>query len=211
MSDPGPKPDLYWLPVDRLDVDPAYQRTLDTKASQKLIHKIADGFRWISFQAILATPVGKGRWLIIDGQHRVAAARLRLIPHVPSVVVAEASQQEQAAAFVGANKDRVPVSAQAIYYARLAAGDPDALRVARVCKAAQVEMLRYPLAASKTPARKTTAISALLRLLKDHPEERITAAVCALSEAYPHVARRSSWPASGFCRKAVARNSCAPP
>jgi hypothetical protein len=100
MSDPGAKPDLYWLPVDKLDVDPAYQRTLDTKASQKLIQKIADGFRWISFQAILATPVGKAdgkRWLIIDGQHRVAAARQCGIAHVPAVVVAEASQQEQAA------------------------------------------------------------------------------------------------------------------
>jgi hypothetical protein len=107
MSDPGPKPDLYWLPIDKLDVDPAYQRTLDTKASQKLIQKIADGFRWISFQAILATPVGQGdnkRWLIIDGQHRVAAARLRTIENVPAIVVAEASQSEQAAAFVGANR-----------------------------------------------------------------------------------------------------------
>jgi hypothetical protein len=80
----------------------------------------------------------------------------------------------------------VPVSAQAIYYARLAAGEAEAVTVARICKAAQVEMLRYPLAASKTPARKTTAISALLRLLRDHPEERVTAAVCALSDVFAH-------------------------
>ena len=87
-SDIGTPPELAWLPVDKLDVDPAYQRTLDTKASQKLITKIAENFRWISFQAILATPQGEGddrRWLIIDGQHRAAAAKQRGIPHIPAI------------------------------------------------------------------------------------------------------------------------------
>jgi ParB-like chromosome segregation protein Spo0J len=150
MSDPGALPELAWLPVDKLDVDPAYQRTLDTKASQKLIQKIADGFRWISFQAILATPVGKGddkRWLVIDGQHRVAAARLCEIEHVPAVVVAEASQSEQAAAFVGANRNRVPMSAQALYHAELAAGEPEALTIARLAAAAGIAIVRHNLAA----------------------------------------------------------------
>jgi hypothetical protein len=150
MSDPGPRPDLYWLPVDKLDVDPAYQRTLDTKASQKLIQKIADTFRWISFQAILATPQGpKGdrRWLIIDGQHRVAAARLREIEHIPAVVVAEASQAEQAAAFVGANRDRVPVSAQALFHARLVAGDDECRDIAQICATAGIQLYRHNMAA----------------------------------------------------------------
>lgn len=75
--DPGPRPELTWLPVGRLDIDPAYQRAIDTRRSQRLIGKIAANFRWAAFQAILAGPSGPERWLIIDGQHRVAAAARR--------------------------------------------------------------------------------------------------------------------------------------
>jgi hypothetical protein len=187
MSDPGPKPDLYWLPIDKLDVDPAYQRTLDTKASQKLIQKIADGFRWISFQAILATPVGQGdkkRWLIIDGQHRVAAARLRTIENVPAIVVAEASQSEQAAAFVGANKDRVPVSAQALFHARLVAGDEECRDVAQICAVAGIQLYRHNMAAKQFKPGWTAAIPAMLTARRKYGAAVAAEAISAVAECF---------------------------
>src|ERR1700681_2137608 len=137
MTDPGPVPDLTWLPVDRLDVDPTYQRTLDTPGGKRLVAQIAENFRWAMFQAILATPGNPERWLIIDGQHRIAGARLAGVTSVPAVVLPGLSQDDQAAAFVGANR-RVPVSAQAVYHARVAAGDADAMTLARLCKAAGI-------------------------------------------------------------------------
>ena len=121
FPDAGKLPELAWLPTDRLDVDPAYQRKLDSVRSQRQIARIAANFRWSCFQAISATPAPDQRWLIIDGQHRVAAARLIKIKHLPSVVIPDADQAAQAEAFVWANKERSPVSAQALYHARLVA------------------------------------------------------------------------------------------
>lgn len=105
--DVGPLPDLAWLPVEKLDVDPAYQRTLDTPRSRALVARIAAAFRWARFQAILAAPAAPDRWLIIDGQHRVTAARQIGLARVPAVVIPVLTTAEQAAAFVGANRDRV--------------------------------------------------------------------------------------------------------
>lgn len=185
--DPGPPPDLAWLPVDRLDVDPAYQRTLDTPAGQKLIAKIAAEFDWMKFGAILTVPgeadEGGPRWKILDGQHRAAGARARGgIPHLPAVVHREASLAEQAAAFVGANRDRLAVSAQALFHARLVAGDPDCVTIARLCREAGIEVLRYPLAAAKVPAGKTAAVPVLLRCLKRHGEAATATAIAAVAE-----------------------------
>ena len=90
LTDAGPEPDLAWLPVARCRVDSAYQRSILSKNSQALIGRISTNFRWAAFQAVLATPDPKeeGWFLILDGQHRVEAARRRGFPRVPAVVVA---------------------------------------------------------------------------------------------------------------------------
>lgn len=168
-SDPGPRPELTWLPVDRLDVDPAYQRSLDTPKSRRLIARIAGNFRWAAFQSILATPNGPERWWLIDGQHRAAAARLAGLSLVPAVVVHELATKDQALAFVSANADRNPVPPQAVFYAKLVAGDAAALELQAVCAATGIELLRYPLAAAKTPQGKTSAIPALQKVQRNFP------------------------------------------
>lgn len=184
MSDFGKRPELTWLPVERLDVDPAYQRSLDTPGGKRLVQKIVDNFRWASFQATLATPGEAERWLIIDGQHRVRAARLIGLGLVPAVVIHDASPAEQAAAFVGANRDRVPVSAQALFHARLIAGDPEALTLRRLCDAAGIELLRYNQAMRQVPAGKTPAVSRLLVLLRTHGEAITGEAIKIVGECY---------------------------
>jgi hypothetical protein len=42
----GPRPELTWLPVDRLRIDPGYQRRADLPAGNRLIRKIAEEFDW---------------------------------------------------------------------------------------------------------------------------------------------------------------------
>lgn len=188
-SDIGVPPELAWLPVAKCDVDHSYQRTLDTSASKRLVERIATNFSWMRFQAILATPAGDAaedqrRFLIIDGQHRVAAARHIGIEHVPAVVIANASPADQAAAFVGANRDRVTVSAQAMFYARIAAGDPAAQTVKRLCDAAGVEVVRHNQAASQVPAGKTAAVPALSALVRDRGEAVAGQAIAIVAEAF---------------------------
>ena len=60
QMDPGPRPEVGWIAVDRLTVDHSYQRTLDSSRSKKLVRAIAARFRWSAFQAILTTPVDDG-------------------------------------------------------------------------------------------------------------------------------------------------------
>lgn len=184
--DPGPRPELTWLPIDRLDIDESYQRSLGTPRGKRQVRKIAEGFRWAKFQAILAAPEPgvSDRWLIIDGQHRVAAARQVGLPLVPAVVIHGIGREEQAAAFVGANRDRVAVSAQALFHARVAAGDPEALAVKRLCDKAGILIVRHNQAASQVPAGQTAAVPALLRLVKEHGEERAGEAVAAVAECF---------------------------
>jgi hypothetical protein len=185
MAEIGCPPELAWLPIAKLEVDPLYQRSLDTPAGRKLVDKISAEFSWAKFQAILATPKGREeRWLIIDGQHRAAGARNRGIEHVPAVVIAGLSVEQQADAFVGANRTRVPINAQQLYAARLVAGDQEALTIKRLCDGAGIRVLHYNLPAVMTPSNATAAVPALLRLLRQRGENIAGKAISALGAAF---------------------------
>ncbi len=189
MSGPGGAlPELAWLPVDKLDANPEYQRTLDTARSQKLIARIAAEFDWRRFGALIAAPNGEDRWWLVDGQHPAAAARVRGdIAHLPAVVHAHAGLGELAAAFVGANRDRVPMSRQAMFRAQLVAGDAQAVRLKAMCDAAGFELLPYHAAAAQWPAGKTAAVPALLSLLRDYGTGATTErAILAVGTAWRH-------------------------
>jgi hypothetical protein len=182
--DPGPTPELAWLPVAKCHVDHRYQRTLDSDRSKALIKRIAERFRWSAFQAVLAVKDGKDGWLIIDGQHRCAAAALRCIAHVPAVVVTAASVEEQAAAFVQANLDRVAINPYALFHARLAAGDEAAAELGRLCKKAGIVIPRYPVPADKIEPAHTLALGTLARIAKKHPPATTMLVLNAIADAY---------------------------
>lgn len=165
-SDLGKKPDLAWLPVGSLSVDPKYQRDTGTRRSRRLIEKIADDFRWSRFGVVLAVKHGRG-WHVIDGQHRVEACRMRGdIPRVPAVVLPHATVQAAAADFVAINRDRVNVTPLHIHHAQLAAGDPAAEAIDRACRAARVEICRYPVPANKMAPGQTLAVATIARLVR---------------------------------------------
>jgi uncharacterized protein DUF6551 len=188
--DPGPRPELAWLPVERLVIDPRYQREIDSRRSRAHIAKIAANFRWARFGAILVTPrgaaeAGGGRgWTVIDGQHRIAAARECGFDLVPAVVIGSAGLAEQASAFVWANRTRVPMSAQALHRANLVAGDVEAVTLDRLCRAAGVEILHYPMASAKLPPGKLVCVPALLKLLRRKGEAITGQAVALVAEAW---------------------------
>lgn len=171
----GKKPELAWLPVDRLTVDPKYQRDTGTRRSKNLIEKIARDFLWSRFGVVLAVrdpKVGKGGgWFVIDGQHRVEAARLRGdVKTVPAVVLPHATVEAAAADFVAINRDRVAVTPLHIHHAQLAAGDPEAQAIDRACRAAGVTICRYPVPLSHLKAGQTLAVGTIARIVKQRGE-----------------------------------------
>lgn len=186
---PGKRPELKWLPVARCSVDHRYQRTLESDRSQKLIQRIADSFHWSAFQAVLATkrPPVKGEgggWLIIDGQHRVEAARRRGEMEVPAVVVEASTMAEQAAAFVRSNTDRVQINPFALHRASVQGEDPRALAIDRLCKAAGIEIPPYPLPADKLKPGQTLALATIAKLPARFGDDIAELALKTVARAY---------------------------
>lgn len=179
----GAKPHLLWLPVDRLSVDHSYQRTLESRRSQRVIESIAANFQWVAFQAILATPTPDGGWLIIDGQHRVEGARRSGVTEVPAVVVDAATVEAQADAFVRANTERVSMNAFALHRARVKAGEPKSAAAEELCRKAGVTIPAYPIPSASLKPGQTMALGTIVRMAKMTPAELPVMALTTVAEA----------------------------
>lgn len=136
----GAVPMMSWLPIADLRVDPAYQRDI-LGEGRRTVLTIARGFDWCKFAPVVVAAIEGGQYAVIDGQHRTTAAALRGVEKVPCLVVI-ADQARQAEAFAAINGTVTKISSLAIYHARVAAGDPEALKVAEVCRRAEVTILR---------------------------------------------------------------------
>ncbi len=165
-KDFGERPELGWLPVAMLSVDMTYQRKIDGRRSQVAIEQIVSNFKWSCFGTALVTPKDDG-WMIIDGQHRVEAARRLGIKTVPCIVVNQAPLAEQAAIFVSTNQIRVQVNPYTLFHARLTAGDPLATEVQRLCDDAHLSIPKYPIQKSSMAPGQTLALATLERIVKN--------------------------------------------
>jgi len=90
------------------------------------------------------------------------------------MVVEATAQVDRAQAFLGHNKDRLGITAPQMHHAALAAGDKEALGIARVCAEADVTMLRIPPAGGAYKPRTTIAIAAVRGLVATETEEDAT-------------------------------------
>lgn len=180
--DHGPKPKLQWIPVAQCAVDAKYQRDTGSPRSQNLIAKIVAGFKWSRFGVVLLVRTGD-TYSVIDGQHRVEACRALKLPSVPAVVLPHATVAAAAADFVAINRDRVAVTPLHIHHAQLAAGDPIAVEIDRVCRAAGVEICRYPTPAANLKPGQTLAIATIAKMIRDHAAPRAQAILARLRQA----------------------------
>lgn len=137
----GSPPVLQYCSPDQLEVDPVYQRSLESDVSLTLIRRIAMYWDWGLCQPLVVARRGSGALFVVDGQHRLAAAKLRGdIQQLPCVVASYRSAADEAAAFVSLNKDRRALTQLAIFKAELAAGDEAAVAVARLVRQAGLEL-----------------------------------------------------------------------
>jgi hypothetical protein len=137
--DEQPEPVLKWLSIDDLLIDDRYQRPLG-KSNWNRIRKIAAEFRWCRFSPILVAPVEKGKYAIVDGQHRAHAAKLCQISSVPAMIV-EIDAQEQARSFSWVNDQVTRISTFHIYKAALAAQDDWAIKSRDAVEAAGCRLM----------------------------------------------------------------------
>lgn len=169
---------LSWVPVADLVVDRAYQRDM-TKESRRHVERIAAEFDWSLFSPVIVAPVAGGRYAIIDGQHRAAAALLVGEKSVPAMVVV-ADRARQAKSFAAVNGKVFKMTAQAVFRAALAAGDPSATLAHAIASECGVRVLGYPVAKPQRKPGDTLAAASIQKTLADHGEAPLRLALTAI-------------------------------
>jgi hypothetical protein len=177
---PGPAPILQWVKIELLVVDTDYQREIGRRGATNVI-QIAEHFDWSKFAPVIVAPVEGGRFAIVDGQHRTTAAMLRTIEEVPCQVV-QADRAKQAAAYAAVNGNITKTTAQQLYHAKLAASDPEAVEISKICSSADVEILRRNVSQSEMKAGQTQAIGALVRCAKLYGRETLITALQCITQ-----------------------------
>lgn len=181
----GRLPTIEWVPIAELLVDPAYQRSIETEASRRLIRAIASEWSWDVLDVLKVSRRPDDRLFLVDGQHRRAAAELRGdIPQLPCVVKRCAGAAEEARLFIASNRGRKRMSRIDDFRAAVGAGDAEALAVERAVVAAGLAIARHEMASALGPGELAN-VSALRTLLRRHGETKLADALRLLGEAFP--------------------------
>lgn len=139
----GRLPVLQFCLPDQLEVDATYQRSIDNPESQALITEIALAWDWGRAQLLIVSR-REGRLFVVDGQHRLAAARLRGdIVQLPCLIEEYADVAEEAALFNALNDRRRPVSALDKFRAGVVAGDADCVAISAALERAGLTLARH--------------------------------------------------------------------
>lgn len=169
--------------VNDLNIDESYQRSLSTLSVKKMAKNFKVG--------LLALPLisvrSDGSMWVIDGQHRVAAAKLASVPTIDARLVSGLTQEEEAQMFVDANINSRRLTGANFFVASLRAGNPQIVQIARM-----YERYGYFIAIAKDTALRRhksgqLAIkpgNTLIATWAQNPEAN-EAAVRCLAEAYP--------------------------
>lgn len=184
MSELGAKPELKWLLLEQLQVDNSYQRDTQSSASRASIRYLKRNFCWANCGALIVCK-DEDKYNVIDGQHRLEAARGRGdIQTLPCIVISDMNIQNQALSFVQINRQRVSLTPMARFHAAVAAGDTLAVHAQGILDTAQIKVPRSPVFMGHTKPREMQAVGTLLTLVKAYSAEIIVWALQCIPEAY---------------------------
>lgn len=175
----GAVPELRWLPIADLVVDDVFQRPIDRRGWLN-IRRIAEGFSWGKFGAVMASPVVGGKYSLIDGQHRTHAAALAGFDHVPALIVVLAPA-DQAASFAAINGNVTAMTSFHVYKAALAAGEDWATRSRDAVAAAGCTLMSYHPSAARKKAREVYCIGVVRRMIAQGRADVVRAGLGALA------------------------------
>jgi hypothetical protein len=154
--------ELTILHKDKLQVHPAYQRDVIPNK----VKEITANWSWVAAGAIVVGERG-GEFWIIDGQHRVLAAKRRSdIDCLPCLVFQTESVKQEAIAFLDLNAGRKPVSSIAKFKAMTAADDQVACAVNDV-----LSSLGVSVASHAKKAREMNGVAWCIKKAKENVEK----------------------------------------
>ena len=182
----GNLPTLQFVRPSDIRVDPAYQRSLEASASQSLIRRMAQHWNWDLCQPlVLARRMAPAaQMFVIDGQHRLEAARLRGdIDQLPCVIVNYANPADEAASFVHLNQQRRPLTKLDLFKAAVASEDPEACALIAAMKEAGLSVAPHSNATVWKPGA-VSNIGGLEAAWRRHGPRIASAAMKAMSAAF---------------------------
>lgn len=181
----GRMPTIEWVPINELLIDDSYQRSIETRASSKLIEAIARDWDWDLFDVLKVSRRPDDSLFVVDGQHRRAAARLRGdITQLPCVLKRCAGPQDEARLFIAANRGRKAMSGLDDFRAAVGAGEPVAVQIETMVTAAGLKMARAASPHGQAPGE--IAIVAPIRASLKKRGEHVTAkALDLIGAAFP--------------------------
>lgn len=180
----GAPPIIEWVAPGHLSVDPSYQRSIENAASRRLIASIAASFDWRLFSSLIVSARPDGSRVIIDGQHRWAAAMRRGdLTHLPCCSFSYPTPEDEARMFILANRARKSMNRLDDYYAAVAAADEDALEIQRLATDAGLVVSRNMSTAARQPGE-ITFTSSISIALRRHGEQVVSAALTSIAEAF---------------------------
>lgn len=181
----GSLPTIEWIHVGRLSIDAGYQRSIDNEASRRLIASIAANFDWRLCAPLVVSRRSNGDLIVIDGQHRTMAARLRRdIPQLPCCVFSYAGPEEEARMFIAANRARKPMNRLDDFHAALAAADEDALEIQILVTDAGLKVARNTSSTTWRPCEIAFTATIATSVRKYGPAV-VSAALTDMAEAFP--------------------------
>jgi hypothetical protein len=178
----GNPPSIENRAIAELGVDSSYQRTPNPRA----VEAIAANWDWRLCAPLTVSRRGDPPTLyVIDGQHRLEAAKLRGdIPYLPCIVSIFGSMAEEAGCFVEVNTKRQKVSALETFRAELAAGDAKALQISRLVSDAGLTIARHSNPNNWKPGQ-ISAIQGVKGAIFRHGEDVAANALRDIAIAFP--------------------------
>lgn len=179
----GHPPTVRHIPVGDLHIDPRYQRSAETPQSRTMIAKMAHGWDWRLCMTLMVSE-RDDRFYVIDGQHRLLAARLRGdLGLLPCCIMAFDSVEEESQMFVQANKNRKKLTTVDMFRAAVAAGSEAETETAQLIADAGLKVSDHTNRHSLAPGA-LTIVSGVARALKVHGRPIVSAALTAMGEAF---------------------------
>jgi len=126
---PRKRGELQYVKLKYIHVNDAYQRPLGEKRVEKLVQE------WDDEKAgAITLAKTANRFYVIDGQHRVEAARRRGLDDLPAVVFFNDETNRQAHIFLAVNKDRAALTSAQLFKAAVVSGEPTANAVSALLR-----------------------------------------------------------------------------
>jgi hypothetical protein len=180
----GKMPSIEWVHTTELTVDQSYQRSIDNDGSRRLIASIAANFDWRLCAPLVVSRRPDGSKVIIDGQHRWAAAvRRGDLLQLPCCLFTYDSPEDEARMFIVANRARKPMNRLDDFHAALAAADEDAMELQRLVTEAGLRMARNT-SSTAWRAGEVAFTSSIATALRRHGPAIVSAALTSVAEAY---------------------------